>query len=262
MLVLSRRVNEKIVFPGINATVQVVALKPGVVRLGIEAPPEVLVLREEVRDRQAEWTSPPQGNGAATGDLKLKKMIELLGNRLSINSRGLAVLDEQIEAGSIAEARRTLAEIRDEIDLLRRRLEGEVQKPLPARIAKPCHALLVEDDRNERELLASFLRLAGVQVDTAGDGSDALDYLRARNRPDVVLLDMGMPRCDGATAVREIRKNPQWAGLKIFAVSGHSPEEYDLTSGPGGIDRWFHKPLNPSDLIYDLNEELQPSRDS
>ena len=48
MLVLSRRLHEKVLFPGLNITVQVVAIKPGVVRIGIEAPPEVRIAREEL----------------------------------------------------------------------------------------------------------------------------------------------------------------------------------------------------------------------
>lgn len=51
MLVLSRRLNEKIVIPGLNITIEVVAVKPGVVRIGIEAPPDVKVFREEVLHR-------------------------------------------------------------------------------------------------------------------------------------------------------------------------------------------------------------------
>jgi carbon storage regulator len=51
MLVLSRRPNEKIVLPGLGITVQVVSVKPGVVRLGIDAPPAVQVLREELLGR-------------------------------------------------------------------------------------------------------------------------------------------------------------------------------------------------------------------
>ena len=53
MLVLSRRLNEKVVLPGLGVTVQVVSVKPGVVRLGIEAPPEVQVLRAELLARPA-----------------------------------------------------------------------------------------------------------------------------------------------------------------------------------------------------------------
>jgi carbon storage regulator CsrA len=54
MLVLSRRLHEKIVLPGIGAIIEVVAIKPGVVRLGIEAPRDVTVLREEVTSQRLE----------------------------------------------------------------------------------------------------------------------------------------------------------------------------------------------------------------
>src|SRR5207302_4642555 len=124
---------------------------------------------------------------------------------------------------------------------------------------KAKKALLVEDNANERELLARFLRMGGFEVDTAGDGADALDYLHAQGKPDVVLLDMGLPRCDGPTTVRAIRGDRALAGLKIVAVSGHAAEEYDLLRGPGGIDRWFSKPVDPTALIRDLQQELDMS---
>ena len=60
MLVLSRRLHEKIVLPDLNVTIQVVAVKGGTVRIGIEAPPDVAVLREELLDQsQASATSGP-----------------------------------------------------------------------------------------------------------------------------------------------------------------------------------------------------------
>ena len=129
--------------------------------------------------------------------------------------------------------------------------------PAPPKPRRARTALLVEDDTNERELLAGFLRMAGLDVATAGDGDDALDYLHRQGRPDVVLLDMVLPRCDGPTTVREIRRDPTLAGLKIFAVTGHSPDRFNLQPGAaGGIDRWFNKPLNPEALLHDLNQEL------
>jgi CheY-like chemotaxis protein len=115
---------------------------------------------------------------------------------------------------------------------------------------------LVEDNPNERELLATFLRMAGLSVDTAGDGADALGYLHSHARPDVILLDMGMPRCDGPTAVRAIRQEPALAGVKIVAVTGHAAEEFDLKAGPGGVDRWFQKPVDPAVLVRELEREL------
>jgi CheY-like chemotaxis protein len=156
----------------------------------------------------------------------------------------------------------TIAKIEEEMHLLRQRLDREAAQtpsppPKPAR--KTRKALLVEDEENERELLAGYLRLAGFAVDTAGDGCDALDRLRAGEQPDVVLLDMGLPRCDGATTAREIRRDPARAGLKIFAVSGHSPNEYGLDFGPGGIDRWFDKPLDTEMLLRELTQELGPA---
>ena len=110
-------------------------------------------------------------------------------------------------------------------------------------------ALLVEDDANESELLAGFLRLSGFRVDRASDGCDALEYLAEQGQPDVVLLDMQMPRCDGPTTIQAIRQNPAYAGLRVFAVSGRVPADMGVTVGPTGVNRWFRKPLNPQSLV-------------
>ncbi len=67
---------------------------------------------------------------------------------------------------------------------------------------------------------------------------------------------MGLSRCDGATMVRELRRDPAYDGLKIFAVSGHDPAEYDLARGPAGIDRWFQKPIDPQELLRRVEQEL------
>jgi carbon storage regulator CsrA len=260
MLVLSRRLHEKIIFPSIAASVQVVAVKPGVVRLGIEAPAAVTVLREEVYDRATEWGQPLPALEAPVTAIPTRQLRELVGKRLTIASSGLNLLRQQMDAGFMAEAQDTLDEIVEDVQLLLQRL-ADMEQPSPLRRPPSRRkALVVEDNANERELLATFLRLGGLDVDTAGDGKDALDYLQARGRPDVMLLDMGLPRCDGPTAVRAIRQNPAYSGLKIFAVTGHLPREYDLEIGPGGIDRWFRKPLDPAVLLQDLQCDLGAAR--
>jgi carbon storage regulator CsrA len=253
MLVLSRRLNDKIVFPGINATLQIVSVKGSTVRLGIEAPPEVAILREELQDRTENWRAilPP----VETAEARLRELRHLVRNRLNVTTIGLGLLRQQAKAGSTDDMQRTIGKMEEEMQMLRQRLENDAAKapPAPRQPARKVRkALLVEDDQNERELLAGFLRWSGFEVDTAGDGCDALDHLRAGRRPDVVLLDMGLPRCDGATTAREIRRDPACAGLKIFAVSGHSPDEYDIDQGPGGIDRWFSKPIDPVVLLREL----------
>src|SRR5205807_2345178 len=107
-------------------------------------------------------------------------------------------------------------------------VDAELQSPAAQSAHRaaphPLRALLVEDDVNESELLAGILRMSGIAVDTAGDGCQALDYLAHHERPDVVLLDMKMPRFDGPSTVTAIRGDPQLQGLKVFAVSGSTPD--------------------------------------
>jgi carbon storage regulator CsrA len=258
MLVLSRRVNERIVFPQINASVQVVSVNPGTVRLGIEAPPEVAVFREEVRHRLTREGQEGTHGESPPIDARLRQFTQLLGSRLEMSHTGLAVLRRQLQGGLREAAELTLEKIESELLMLRQRLEREAERAAsrPAFGAHKTTALLVEDNANERELLASFLRTAGLDVATAGDGAAALDYLHSHRQPDMVLLDMGLPRCDGATVVRNLRCDPAYANLKIFAVSGHVPEEYDIVNGPTGVNRWFHKPINPDELIRSLTQEI------
>jgi CheY-like chemotaxis protein len=94
--------------------------------------------------------------------------------------------------------------------------------------------------------------MAGYRVNTASDGSDAMDFLRNGCSPDIMLLDMNMPKLDGATTVRMIRKDPSMSKLKIFAVTGYSPSQLGINAEEIGIDKWFQKPLNPESLLGEL----------
>jgi len=248
MLVVSRKPHEKITLPTVGAAIEVVQIKGGAVRLGIDAPPDVPVLRAELAAR--EIPLPQLGDGV--GERRFRGQVAV---RLKTVAMGLGLLRLQLEAGPLDEAYATLTQLQDDLRLLRLGVEGEVE-PAPEPPGRPRRALLVEDDRNQCELLAGCLRQSGLDVDTAGDGADVLDYLGSHRRPDVVLLDMGLPRVDGPTAVRAIRRNPAYAGLKIFAVTGRAPEEFDLECGPGGVDEWFQKPLDPAALLQGLTERL------
>jgi len=260
MLVLSRKLGEKIVLPSLNIAIQVVGVKGRQVRLGIVAPPDISVMRAELPDRTREWSAegaPAPDDVAA--DVSVSKLGAELRNRLKATAAGLGLMHLQLDAGQPDEAGKTLTYLQDDFQLLLHGLEGELEKvpAQPVRHARALRkALLVEDNSNERELLAGFLRHSGLEVDTSPDGADALQYLGSHRKPDVILLDMGLPLVDGPTMVRRIRGNPNFAGIKIFGVSGHLPEEFDLESGPRGIDRWFHKPVDPAVIMRDLEEEL------
>jgi CheY-like chemotaxis protein len=114
----------------------------------------------------------------------------------------------------------------------------------------------VEDDANERSLLASYLQMCGLEITVAHDGQDALDFLSLHAVPDVVLLDMHMPRCDGKQLVRRIRADAALAGVKLFAVSGTNPSSLGIPTGALGIDRWFAKPIDPEHLVAGISAEL------
>jgi len=254
MLVLSRRLKEKLLFPGFNTSVQILDFKGGKVRLGIEAPKNVSVLREELQD--GPMSMPPDEEAL---NAKIRQANHLVRNRLNVAGIGLALLAKQIQGGLLQEGQATLEKIQEDFEMLRARKELDVEQKKsvaqPVKSAKTPKALLVEDDLNERELLAGFLRLSGMDVDVAADGVDALDYLREKTPPDIILLDMILPRCDGPTTVRHIRSNPSNGRLKIFGVTGHAPESFHLE----GVDRWFRKPLNPEVLLHDLSEEFEHS---
>lgn len=135
MLVLSRRLNEKILLPGIGAAVQVVAIRPGVVRLGVEAPPDVAVLREEVARRHAEWQEEPPAARPAPAGAAALDLQQVVQNRLRIAGQGLALLRQQLQDGLTTDAAITLDNLEEDLTLLRRRLEPSpaAAPVLPAR---------------------------------------------------------------------------------------------------------------------------------
>jgi carbon storage regulator CsrA len=245
--------NEKVLLPALDVSVQIVSINRGTVRLGIQAPPQVSVLREELKARQAEWEAPAAPVLlASAAAARLTRLTQLFGNRLKVAGTGLGQLRRQLEAGNYDDLAVILDKLEEDFQLLTRRLNDEKDSDRRPR------ALLVEDNINERELLASCLRNQGLDVVTAGDGSTAIDYLSHHHgERDVLLLDMAMPRCDGATVVRTLRRDPAYNGLKIFAVSGHSPDEYNLPRGPAGIDRWVPKPIDPVVLVQEVTRELE-----
>jgi len=248
MLVLSRRENEKIVFPTLGITVQVCGINRTTTRIGIDAPPSVPIMREEVADTKYAMPASPLAAAAPTaGRHQLK-------NRLHAASLAVHLAQKQLNAGLADEADQTLTAALSEFAALDQEMMTEKSRPVTAK--RTIRALVVDDNSNECALLAEFLRLHGIKVETANDGQEALDYLKCHDRPDVVLLDMRMPRCDGPTTVAAIRRDAAYEGLKVFAVSGSKPDEWIVEPGARGVDGWFSKPINPATLVRQMNIAL------
>jgi carbon storage regulator CsrA len=268
MLVLTRRENEKIVFPEVGITVELVSISGSRARIGVEAPAEVRILRHEIAEKElAEKPltfavkNRPKLSAIAKEAPTEKSHSHKVRNHLNSTSIAAQLLRRQLDMGLIDDAEATVQTLLSELG----ELNAEITKPEDAKAHKtgeakaPIHrptALLVEDNANERQLLAGFLKMVGFEVATAENGVDALDYLTSHERPDVVLLDMLMPECDGPTAVNRIRREANLEGLRIFAVSGTSPANLGLETGPRGIDRWFHKPINPEELAREMAKDL------
>lgn len=278
MLVLSRRSKEKLSFPELGITVHFLRIQSGAVKVGVDAPPSIKIVRDEIAKggEQAEATRRQL--------LRLPREVRHdIRNELHSISIGLHLYQEQMRVGAAEDAKETFDEIMaavrrlDENDVLQRKPESN--KPIYPRLSQLSEVeeastdihgngtngsdkaarkriLLAEDDENEREMLAGFLRLGGLDVDTVGDGEQVVNYLSRKDRPGLLLLDMKMPLCDGPEVVRFVRSHEQHQDLPIFGVSGSTPEENHVSVGSQGVDRWISKPLDPPGLLKAVEETV------
>jgi len=108
--------------------------------------------------------------------------------------------------------------------------------------------LVVDDDDVIRQLITVNLELEGFEVIPAVDGQDALDKVKDA-RPDVVTLDVMMPRVDGWEAAARLREDPETAHIKVILLSARA-QESDIQRGERiGVDAYLTKPFDPDELI-------------
>ena len=259
MLVLSRGRNDKVVFPTLGISVEILRVAGNKVRLGIDAPREIPVHRHELSERMEADSHGETVKFPTPRESAAKRLNHAMRNRLHAAALGLHLLHENIETGDMSDAESTIFNIFNEL----KAIENEIEQPAPIKPVPQAEAhrraLVVDDDDTVRELLAGYLRVNGFDVDTAADGLQAMVRL-TEHAPDVVLLDILMPRFDGRKTINAIRSNPNYRGLKLFAVSGTKPEDTDITLGPNGVDRWFTKPLNLMVLVDAMRHDLCTER--
>jgi CheY-like chemotaxis protein len=108
--------------------------------------------------------------------------------------------------------------------------------------------LLADDNRDAAESLAIILRLEGHEVELAHDGDAALRAFESR-RPDVALLDIGMPNSNGYDVARQIRAVPGGDGVLLIAITGWAQDADKAQSRAAGFDHHLTKPIEPDALI-------------
>jgi CheY-like chemotaxis protein len=107
--------------------------------------------------------------------------------------------------------------------------------------------LVVDDNRDAALTLSMLLSAGGHEVDVAHDGPSAL-AMAADRRPDVVLLDIGLPNMDGYEVARRLRKDLNLTDALIVAVTGYGQEDDRRRSAEAGFDIHLVKPINPNEL--------------
>jgi CheY-like chemotaxis protein len=100
-------------------------------------------------------------------------------------------------------------------------------------------ALIVDDDGNTCDILSRALGTLGIQTRVAGDGLEAMDII-SKEVPDLILLDVMMPRMDGLSMLVRLRKDPQTSRIPVIVISACPVRERELSNLPG-VNRVLQK---------------------
>ncbi|WP_395790943.1 response regulator [Aquimonas sp.] len=125
---------------------------------------------------------------------------------------------------------------------------------MPAPSSHLCRVLVAEDDSDDCRLLADAFRLCGVDcaVEFFPDGVRLLEALRdvtADQTPQLVLLDLNMPRLDGRETLNQLRADPRFARVPVVVMSTSAAEDDASRSRRAGCDAYFVKPVEFGALV-------------
>jgi two-component system CheB/CheR fusion protein len=112
---------------------------------------------------------------------------------------------------------------------------------------RALRVLVVDDVRDQADSLSFLLQIWGYDVLVAYDGPRALE-LSEHHRPDVVVLDIGLPHMDGLELARRLRQLPGMAETLVVALTGYGSQALVEQCRAAGIDRHFLKPMEPREL--------------
>jgi PAS domain S-box-containing protein len=171
--------------------------------------------------------------GLGIGLALVKGLVEMHGGTVEARSEGLGAGSEFVVRLPVAgtAARETATPVGG----------GEVSRPPGRRI------LVADDNRDAADSLAEMLRLFGHEVHTAHDGVSAVEAV-GRVRPDVAILDIGMPGLNGYAACRRIREQPWGRAMTLVALTGWGQEEDRRRAAEAGFDHHLTKPVDPAAL--------------
>ncbi len=233
MLVLARKETERLVFPTLGISIEVLRIQGKTTRLGIDAPPEVPVLRQEIADLKGiDFTS-----NSRSANQKCSRLATAVRTTLDATAEVLNQLHRRLDGNDAAQS--LVLDVSRELRILDRNVDDTLEESRDS----PPHALLIDNDVNEREHLASCLRIGGFEVVVARNVDDALGYLSLHSRPDFALIDLGN---GNENLIDQLRSSDVCAGMKFIGLGEHR----------GGLERSFARPINAEQLVDELTREF------
>jgi len=178
---------------------------------------------------QADHTSTKSQGGLGIGLTLVKNLVEMHGGSVTAHSRGLGEGSEFIVQLPL------VSQDGQKVN------NSTIHEMNPAPTSSGLRLLVVDDNRDAASTLAMLLRLKGHQVEVANDGPTAL-AMAEELRPDVIFLDIGMPRMDGYEVARRIRQQPELNNVVLAALTGWGQQEDRRRTAAAGFNHHLVKP--------------------
>jgi len=115
--------------------------------------------------------------------------------------------------------------------------------------------LVIEDDADQRLGLGIRLRAAGYAVTFSGDGASAMSAAQ-RDRPDLIILDLGLPGGDGFTVLERLRANLRFAGTPVIVITARDPTTTRARAEQLGAFAFLQKPVDNDELLQAIRGAL------
>jgi len=125
-----------------------------------------------------------------------------------------------------------------------------------AESSRPTRVLLVEDNELNRDMLSRRLARRGFEVVTATDGETAIQQTN-ESKPDLILMDMGLPGLNGWDATRRIKANPEMNAIPVIALTAHAMKVDREQALAAGCDAFETKPVELERLLTTIRDLLR-----